>query len=89
MYVIKKLRLNRFRAVPVPRSRVLYRSMGYSDPKYPSQQTAENIDVVLPMESVAKTKTLALAHDIAEKAVEFAENPQATSPLQPVQPKHK
>lgn len=76
MYVIEKLRLNKFQPSPVLTGRQLYAKFGYSDPRIQSKQTAEEIECVVP-NGARKTQVLALANDMANKAAEFAENPNA------------
>lgn len=87
MYVIQKLRLNKFQPSPVMTPRQLFEKFGQSDPLIKSQQTAEEIECVIPT-SARKMQVLALANDMAEKAVEYAENPNA-DPLPYIKPKDR
>lgn len=85
MYVIEKLRLNKFSAQPVLSARELARTVGLSDPKFQSQQTAKDMEVVIPF-GAKKTQTMALGQEMASKAAEFIDNPNA-KPLDFKQPK--
>lgn len=90
MYVIKKLRLNKFKAMPVQTARRLYELKGFSKPEAESQMTAsdENMQQPLPYGG-KKTQLLGLGVEMAEKAAEFAENPSATNPLPNITPREK
>ena len=88
MFVTKKLRLNRFRAVPIPTPRRMFQLYGLKAPAVVSKQTAEVIDETIPF-GVHKTQALSLANDMAAKAVEFIEDPKNTDPLPFVDPKKK
>lgn len=86
MYVIPKLRLNRFKACAVPSARRLFSIFGFSAPKVESQQTAADLDQVIPS-GARKTQLLGLGAAMAEKAVEFQNDPKGTKPLQNKDPK--
>lgn len=88
MYVIRKLRLNRFRAVPIQSARRLFELFGLSAPKVESQQTAEDLTTVVPY-GAKKTQVLDLGVQMAEKAKDFAENPESTKPLPQLKPREK
>lgn len=88
MFVIPKLRLNRFKSVPVPSSRRLFELFGLSDPLYESQSTAQDVQDVIPV-GAKKTQLLGLGAEMADKAREFAENPSATDPLTRTKPRDK
>lgn len=80
MYVIKKMRLNKFQPCPTPSAKELYKQFGESKPLYPSKQTAESIHDTVPI-GTSKTKLLSIAKDVAEKAAEFKAHPESTEPL--------
>lgn len=86
MYVIPKLRLNRFKSVPCPSSRRLFELFGLSPAKIESAQTAENIENVIPT-GARKTQLLELGSKMAEKAADFVENPKSTKPLDQIKPR--
>lgn len=85
MFVIKKLRLNRFKSVPIVSSRRLFELFGLSAPKVESQQTAADPSDVIPA-GARKTQLLELGCRMASKATEFLENPNA-EPLPDTKPK--
>lgn len=80
MKVIKKLKLNRFKSMPVVSSRKLYEMYGESEPKAPSKLTAENPDDVIPY-GAKKTQALGLAEEMIQKALEFKKDPKGTESL--------
>lgn len=80
MFVIKKLRLNRFKPQPVLTPRQLFEKFGQSEPVVKSNQTAEDITSVVPF-GARKTQVLQLANDMAVKAQEFIDDPRNTNPL--------
>lgn len=86
MFVIPKLRLNRFKPVPCPSSRRLFELFGLTPAKVESAQTAEAIDQVIPT-GARKTQLLELGSKMAEKAADFVENPQHTKPLADLKPR--
>lgn len=79
------MRLNKFvrRAIASPSA--LFRLYGYSEPKFVSKQTAENIEVTVPT-AARKTQILELASRDAKKAAQFAKDPQNTKPMDRVSP---
>lgn len=85
MYVIRKLRLNRFKARPCLTPRELYLKHGLSEPKIQSQLTAQVEEVTGPV-SAHKTQQLALAQEIEKKAAQFAADPDNTKPLERLDP---
>lgn len=85
MYVIKKMKLNKFVERPVASPSALFKQYGYSEPQFVSKETAENMDVSVPRIS-RKTQLLEFADRVAAKAEEFAKNPTGTSPLPNVPP---
>lgn len=88
MYVIEKMRLNRFVSSPCPSPRRLFQMLGFSKPAFESGSTPECIDETIPM-GARKTQVMQLGAEMAQKAAEFASNPENTSPLQREQPKNK
>lgn len=84
MYVIKKLKLNKFKASPVLTGKQLKAKYGYSEPAVDSNETAENIEVTVPF-GARKLQVLSLANDMADKAAEFMNNPDA-EPLPFIKP---
>lgn len=85
MYVIHSMRLNKFVDRPVASPSALFRIHGYSEPKYQSNQTAESMEVTVPMTS-RKTQLLELASRVSLKAAEFSQQPSLTKPLERVSP---
>lgn len=85
MYVIKKLKLNKFVERPVASPSALFKQYGYSDPQFVSRETVENMEVSVPR-IARKTQLQELAARMARKAEEFAENPANTKPLPDVPP---
>ena len=88
MFVVHSMRLNKFADRPVPSPMSLYRTYGYSEPKYQSNQTAESMEITVPT-AARKTQLLALAAEKVAKAAEFASDPSGTTPLKREQPKDK
>lgn len=89
MYVIPKMRLNRFVSSPCPSPRRLFQMLGFSKPAFESQTTPEQcINEAIPI-GARKTQVMQLGAEMALKAAEFAQNPNATQPLQREQPKEK
>ncbi len=85
MYVIRKLRLNRFKARPCLTPRELYLKHGFSEPQYKSQLTAQVEEITGPV-SARKTQQLALAQEIEKKAAQYAADPENTKPLERLDP---
>lgn len=89
MYVIPKMRLNRFVSSPCPSPRRLFQMFGFSKPAFESQTTSDQvIDEVIPI-GARKTQVMQLGAEMALKAAEFASNPNSTEPLQRELPKDK
>lgn len=73
MFVIKKLRLNKFVARPIVSNRSLFVAMGNKPATIQSKDTADCFDAPT-VEGATKTKVLGLAQEIAKKAVEMKES---------------
>lgn len=70
MFVIKKLRLNKFVARPIVSGRALFTAMGNKPATIESKDTAECYNAPTA-EGATKTKILGLAQQIANKAYEM------------------
>ena len=86
MFVIRALRLNKFKPSPIVTPRRLFQLFGLSAPKVNSQQTAEAIDQTIPY-GAKPTQLLQLGVQMAENASDFAEHPETAKPLDPVKPR--
>lgn len=79
MFVIKKLRLNKFVARPIVSNRSLFVAMGQKPATIESKDTADCYDSP-HIEGASKTKVLGLAAQIASKAYEMHQsNGEATA----------
>lgn len=67
MYVIKKLRLNKFVARPIVSNRALFTAMGEKPATIQSKDTSECFNQPTA-EGASKTKVLGLAEEISRKA---------------------
>lgn len=73
MFVIKKLRLNKFVARPIVSNRALFVAMGQKPATIESKDTSECFDAPT-VEGATKTKVLGFAQEIAQKAYEMRES---------------
>lgn len=81
MYVIQKLRLNKFQSQPVTSARALFARMkGKLVETTGSKQTSDCISDA-GLVNVNKLQELALADAIIQKQNEFAKDPDDTDPL--------
>lgn len=80
MFVIKKLRLNKFVARPIVSNRALFVAVGDKPATIQSKDTSDCFDQPT-VEGATKTKVLGLAQEIANKAVEYRQNSEETTPL--------
>lgn len=72
MFVIKKLRLNKFVARPIVSNRALFVAMGQKPATIQSKDTSDCFDAPT-VEGATKTKVLGFAQEIAAKAYEMRE----------------
>lgn len=80
MYVIKKLRLNKFQPRPIVSNRALFVAMGKKPATIESKDTSDCFDTP-SVEGATKTKILGLASQIASKAIEMRETEGAATAL--------
>lgn len=73
MFVIKKLRLNKFVARPIVSNRALFLAMGQKPATIESKDTSDCFDAPT-VEGATKTKVLGFAQEIARKAYEMHES---------------
>lgn len=73
MFVIKKLRLNKFVARPIVSNRALFVAMGQKPATIESKDTSDCFDAPT-VEGATKTKVLGFAQEIARKAYEMRES---------------
>lgn len=73
MFVIKKLRLNKFVARPIVSNRSLFVAMGNKPATIQSKDTADCYDAPT-VEGATKTKVLGLAQEISRKAYEMRQS---------------
>lgn len=82
MYVIKKLRLNRFKPQPIASARALYARMKgqLTNTDTGSKCTSDCISDA-GINNLDKMQTYALGDKILAKRQQFRENPEGTAPL--------
>lgn len=82
MYVIKKLRLNRFKPQPIPSARALYARMKgqLTNSDTGSKSTSECISEA-GINNLDKMQTYLLGDKILAKRQEFLKHPDSTLPL--------
>lgn len=80
MYVIKKLKLNKFVARPIVSNRALVAAVGNKPATIQSKDTSDCYDSPT-CEGATKTKVLGLAMEIANKAVEMRETEGHAAPI--------
>lgn len=80
MFVIKKLRLNKFVARPIVSNRALFTAIGEKPATIQSKDTPDCFDAPT-VEGATKTKVLGLAAQIASKAVEMKESEGNATPI--------
>lgn len=73
MFVIKKLRLNKFVARPIVSNRALFTAMGEKPATIQSKDTSDCFNQPT-VEGATKTKVLGLAQEISRKAYEMRES---------------
>lgn len=73
MFVIKKLRLNKFQPRPIVSNRALFVAMGQKPATIESKDTSDCFDAPT-VEGATKTKVLGFAQEIAAKAYEMRES---------------
>lgn len=73
MFVIKKLRLNKFVARPIVSNRALFVAMGQKPATIESKDTSDCYSEPT-VEGATKTKVLGFAQEIAHKAYEMRES---------------
>lgn len=73
MFVIKKLRLNKFVARPIVSNRALFVAVGDKPATIQSKDTSDCFDQPT-VEGATKTKVLGLAQEISQKAYEMRES---------------
>lgn len=72
MFVIKKLRLNKFEARPIVSNRALFQAIGEKPASIQSKDTSDCYNEPT-VEGATKTKVLGFAQEIAAKAYEMKE----------------
>ena len=82
MYVIKKLRLNRFKMEPVVSARALFARMKgkITNETSGSKSTSDCISDAI-YQHTTKLQSLALVDEIVKKRSEFQHDPEGTDPL--------
>lgn len=80
MFVIKKMRLNRFQPRPIVSNRELFLAKGECPGTIDSKESAECFNEP-SLQGASKTQILGLAQKIGQKAYEFSKNPDSTKPL--------
>lgn len=73
MYVIKKLRLNKFERRPIVSNKALFLANGSKPAVIDSKESADCFDQPT-LEGASKTKVLGLANEISTRAIEHAKS---------------
>lgn len=85
MYVIHKMRLNKFQPLPVLSPRALYARLGYTPSKQVSKQTPDCVGDA-SIGNCNKLQSLALAERIVTTSEHFKKDPEHTEPLERIDP---
>lgn len=85
MYVIRKMRLNKFEPTPISSPRALFARKGEQPAPVESKLTQDCIADAMPG-NPSKLQALALGDEIAKKAYQFAKDPDHIEPLDRVDP---
>lgn len=88
MYVIKKMQLNKLKAMPIVSNRALFLSCGPKPATIESKDTSDCATDPVPY-GAKPTQLLGLAQEMINKAYEMRETEGNAQPLTPINPVNK